>query len=64
MAEDIPVWKKNKSEYNKKYFKENYKRININLNQQTEQEFIDIYESIPNKREWFKECLLRYRDEQ
>lgn len=60
---DIPRWQRNKTEYNKKYFKSNYKRINVNLNQQTEQEYIDIYESIPNKREWFKECLLRYRDE-
>ena len=45
------------------YDKANKVRINISLNKNTEQDYIGIYETIPNKREWFKECLLKYRQD-
>jgi hypothetical protein len=44
------------------YDKANKVRINISLNKNTEQDYIDIYETIPNKREWFKQALLDYKD--
>jgi len=44
------------------YDKANKVRINISLNKNTEQDYIDIYETIPNKREWFKQALLDYKN--
>ena len=60
MDEDIPVWKKNKQAYNREYMRNNFRSIKFNLNYNTEQEYIDIWEQIPNKRQFFKEALLEY----
>lgn len=34
-----------------------------NLNKNTDAELIKVYESIPSKSEWLKECLRRYAAE-
>jgi len=44
------------------YDKENKLPVNIRLNRKTEAEYVEIYESIPNKREWFKQALLDYNN--
>ena len=62
MAE-LPKWAQNKLEYNKKYEKENKVQVSIKLNRITEPEYIEIYQSIPNKRQWFLDCLRRYAEE-
>ncbi len=60
---DIPNWAKNKIEYDKRYEKENKIQVAIKLNKVTEPELVEIYQSIPNKSQWFKECLRRYAEE-
>lgn len=52
--------RENKRVRDLEYDRVNKVRINIRLNRVTEEEYIEIYESIPNKREWFKEALLEY----
>lgn len=43
-----------------KYSTETGFRINIHLNKNTDADLIEIYQSIPNKRAWFKQALLDY----
>jgi len=50
----------NKKEYNDRYHKEKLKKVNIFLNKSTDAELIEVYESIPNKRQWFLDCLREY----
>jgi hypothetical protein len=59
MAEE-KNWQKNKRAYNLEYDRVNKIRIGIKLNKATEPELVEIYQSIPNKAEWFKECLREY----
>lgn len=47
-------------EYISKWSKQNQKSINFRLSKTHEKELIEIFESIPNKAEWFKECLRNY----
>ena len=60
---DIPTWAKNKMKYDQKYDRENKVQIAIKLNKNTDPELIEIYRLIPNKAQWFKECLRRYARE-
>ena len=62
MAE-LPNWVKNKMEYNNNYSKKNFRRCIFALNRNTEPELIEVYDAIPNKSQWFKECLRRYAAE-
>lgn len=57
---DMPKWAQNKKKYDQQYAKDHKRRIVIDLNRNTEPELIEIYESIPNKAEWFKKCLREY----
>ena len=43
-----------------RWSKQNQKAINFRLSRINEQELIEKFESIPNKAEWFKECLRKY----
>lgn len=55
-----------RAKYNKMYSKAHKKRICITFydtNPETE-ELFDIWHSIPNKAEFFKQCLRDYRDKQ
>lgn len=56
-------WQKNKKEYNLKYDRLNKVRIGVKLNRVTEPELVEIYQAIPNKAEWFRDCLRRYAQE-
>lgn len=47
-------------EYVKAYCKQFQKAINFRLSKKNEADLINIFESIPNKAEWFKECLRNY----
>ena len=60
---DIPNWAKNKIEYDRRYDKENKIQVALRLNKKTEPELVEIYQSIPNKSQWFKDCLRRYAEE-
>lgn len=64
MAEKIPRWKSEAHiKAARRYRANNYRDIRIPLNINLEKEYIEIYDSIPHKREWFKEALRRYKDE-
>lgn len=60
MAEQIPKWAQNKLVYDRKYVRENKIQVAIKLNKVTEPELVEIYQSIPNKSQWFKDCLRQY----
>ena len=62
MAE-LPKWAENKRKRDLEYSKLHKRRIVIDLNRNTEPELIEIYELIPNKAQWFKDCLRRYAAE-
>ena len=62
MAE-LPKWVKNKIEYDRKYDKENKIQVAFKLNKVTEPELVEIYQAIPHKAQWFKDCLRRYAQE-
>ena len=62
MAE-IPTWAKNKIERDRRYDRENKVQVAIRLNKKTEPELVEIYHSIPNKAQWFKNCLRQYAEE-
>jgi hypothetical protein len=62
MAEE-KTWQKNKKAYNLEYDRLNKVRIGVKLNKATEPELVDIYQRIPNKAQWFKDCLRRYAQE-
>ena len=44
---------------NQKYRKTHLKRIAFTLNLDSEKDLIEIYDSIENKQEWFRECLRK-----
>ena len=60
MTESDPKWIVNKRKYNYKYRSINCRDIKISLNKNTDADLIEIYESIPNKAAWFKDCLREY----
>ena len=60
MAEQIPKWAQNKLVYDRKYVRENKIQVAIKLNKVTEPELVEIYQSIPNKSQWLKNCLRQY----
>ena len=62
MAE-LPKWAQNKLKYDRQYDRDNKVHIAIKLNKATEPELVEIYRSIPNKAQWFKDCLRRYAAE-
>lgn len=47
-----------------KYHKTHMTSIAFRLMNDTEREYIEIYKSIPNKREWLKQALLDYKNSQ
>ena len=49
-----------KKEYDNKYRREKKLSIAFRLSRAYEADLIDIYESIPNKMEWFRWALLEY----
>lgn len=63
MASD-KVYPEKKAEYNKKYNANHKMCIAINFyNTNPESmELVEVWRSIPNKAEWFKQCLRDYRD--
>lgn len=46
-------------EASKKYNRKMMMSIAFRLHRETDKELIEIYESIPNKAEWFREALRR-----
>ena len=44
----------------KKYIQDNVVKAAFSLNRKTNAHYIEIYDSIPNKIEWFKKCLDEY----
>ena len=42
-----------------KYNREKMKNISFSLHKETDADLIKIYESIPNKAEWFREALRK-----
>jgi hypothetical protein len=59
MAEE-KNWHKNKRAYNLEYDRKNKVHICVKLNRSTDAELIEIYQSIPNKAQWIKDCLAEY----
>lgn len=57
---DEPKWRSRKREYNREYNKTNKVQVGIKLNRVTESELIEIFQAIPNKSEWLKNCLRQY----
>ena len=51
---------KKKMEYIKHWARKNQKSISFRLNIEKEKDLIAIFESIPNKADWFKDCLRNY----
>ena len=43
-----------------KYMRNNCLSVAFRLNRNTEQDLIEIYQSIPNKKEFFRDALLNY----
>lgn len=62
MAEE-KTWQKNKKAYDLAYDRLNKVRVGIKLNKATEPELVEIYRAIPNKVDWFRDCLRRYAKE-
>lgn len=60
---DSPKPAYNRKAYARKYYQENSVQIAIKLNKVTDSELIEVYRSIPNKSQWFKECLKKYATE-
>lgn len=59
MAE-LPKWAQNKILYDRRYDKVNKVQAAFKLNKITEPELVEIYQLIPNKAQWFKDCLRQY----
>lgn len=65
MAERKPLTAEQKDrnrEYNNKYKRENKVGISIRLNRVYDAHLIEVYQSIPNKAEWFREALREYAE--
>ena len=60
---DSRKWNENHREYYRRYDRENKVQIAIKLNKVTDADLIETYRSIPNKAQWFKECLRKYAAE-
>lgn len=50
---------KAQKEANKKFNREKMVSISFRLHKENDADLIRIYESIPNKAEWFRECLRK-----
>lgn len=63
MASD-KVYPEKKAEYNKKYNSLHKRTIGVSFFDTNPEnaELIDIWNSIPNKAQWLKQCLRDYRD--
>ena len=46
-----------KKDYDKRYRREKMLSIAFRLSRVNDKELIELYEAIPNKTEWFRECL-------
>lgn len=44
-----------------KHLRVHYTSFTIRLHKERDAELIEIYKSIPNKREWMKKCLEEYK---
>lgn len=53
---------KAQKEATRRYKKKNIKHIGFDLSKVYEQEYINIYETISNKAEWFRRCLKEYAE--
>mgnify|MGYP003399273747 CR=1 len=62
MTEEKPTWIKNKQDYTKEYLRQHSKGITFRLfyANHDDAELLKVYDSIPNKAEWFRECLRKY----
>lgn len=54
--------KQSESRAIQKHLKAQYTAVTIRLHNERDRELLEIYRSIPNKREWLKECLRRYKN--
>lgn len=52
-----------KKRYDRQYRKEKMLSIAFRLSRESDKDLIEIYESIPNKMEWFREALRRTKEE-
>ena len=59
----LPKWAINKAKYDKDYSKANIKSCTVRLNKNTEPELVEVFESIPDKANWFRSCLRQYAKE-
>ncbi len=50
-----------KSEYDKEYNRTHTTSCSFRLNNERDADLIEIYRSIPNKAEWFENCLREYK---
>jgi len=46
-----------------KYHREKMLSIAFRLSKVYEQDLIEVYQNIPNKRQWFVDCLRKYQQE-
>ena len=58
-----PQWRINKRKRNHEYEKEHSISITLCMRREADAELIEVYQSIPNKTEWFRECLQKYKKE-
>lgn len=58
-----PQWRINKRKRNSEYEKEHSTTIAIHLRTDRDAELIEIYRSIPDKTDWFRDCLRKYKEE-
>ncbi len=63
MEEKIPKWKRNKRRYNDEYNKEHALYIRTTLYSPRDDDLIAIWRSIPNKADWLREQLRKYKGE-
>lgn len=52
--------RESKLDYIKEYNRTRTKVISFRLNNENDAALIEIYETIPNKMEWFRQCLIEY----
>lgn len=62
ILDDKPNWIKNKEKYDHHYRTERTKGVAFRLRIIEDAEYIRIYESIPNKTEFFRKCLRMYKN--
>lgn len=63
MAEKRKRGYEENKKYAQRYMKANCVSVAIRLNKRTEADLIEIYKSIPEKAQWFKDCLRMYAAE-